>query len=159
MTLVRGDGTTAWYAAKVIPGNVTSEGAATSIWKSGTASGGHGQSHLVSDAGTKLLTAKQTITLANLAAGQTYQLFATWVPGADRATNAAYTVSGARPVTGVGTTTTIVVNQRYVPGELDAYGVQWRSLGFFHVSSASPVTIDVATSHTGTPTASSSPTP
>ena len=149
MTLVRGDGTTGWYAAKVIPGNVTSEGAATSIWKSGTASGGHGQSHLVSDAGTKLLTAKQTITLANLAAGQTYQLFATWVPGADRATNAAYTVSGARPVTGVGTTTTIVVNQRYVPGELDAYGVQWRSLGFFHVSSASPVTIDVATSHTG----------
>jgi hypothetical protein len=81
--------------------------------------------------------------------GTTYQLFATWVPGADRATNAAYTVSGARPVTGVGTTTTIVVNQRYVPGELDAYGVQWRSLGFFHVSSASPVTIDVATSHTG----------
>ncbi|MFN7811506.1 MAG: hypothetical protein ACK5SI_02450, partial [Planctomycetia bacterium] len=150
MTLVRGDGTTAWYAAKVTAGTVTSEGSADSVWKSGTASGGHGQSHLVSDAGTKLQAAKQTITLANLAAGQTYQLFATWVPGADRATNAAYTISGARPVTGVGTTTTILVNQRYVPGELDAHGVQWRSLGFFYVpSSGSPVTIDVATFYTG----------
>jgi len=148
MTLVRGDGTTAWYAAKVTAGTVTSEGSADSVWKSGTASGGHEKTHLVSDAGTKLQAAKQTITLANLAAGQTYQLFATWVPGADRATNAAYTVSGARPVTGVGTTTTILVNQRYVPGELDAYGVQWRSLGFFYVpSSGSPVTIEVSTKH------------
>jgi len=150
MTLVRGDGTTGWYAAKVNTDTaiVTSEGTPTSIWKSGTASGGHGQAHLVSDAGPKLLTAKQTITLANLAAGQTYQLFATWVPGADRATNAAYTVSGARPVSGVGTTTTILVNQRYVPGELDAHDVQWRSLGFFHVASSGvPVTIDVSTKH------------
>ncbi len=149
MTLVRGDGTTGWYAADVNTKTaiLAAEGAADSLWRTGTASGGHGQGHLVSDAGPKLLTAKQTITLANLAAGQTYQLFATWVPGADRATNAAYTVSGARPVSGVGTTTTILVNQRYVPGELDAHGVQWRSLGFFHVASGSTITIDVATSY------------
>ena len=36
---------------------------------------------------------------------------------------------------------------RLVPGELDAHGVQWRSLGFFHVASGSTITIDVATSY------------
>jgi hypothetical protein len=151
MTLVRGDGTTAWYAAKVDADAaiLATEGSADSVWKSGTASGGHELTHLVSTAGLSRLSATRRLTLSNLSAGQTYQLFATWTADADRASNAAYTVSGARPVAGVGTTTTIVVNQRYVPGELDAHGVQWRSLGFFYVASGSSITIDVATSYTG----------
>ena len=149
MTLVRGDGTTAWYAAKVDVGasSVATEGTADSLWRTGTAIGGHDQTYLASNAGMRLQTATRRLTLGSLAAGQTYQLFATWTADGDRATNAAYTVSGARPVSGVGTTTTILVNQRYVPGELDAHGVQWRSLGFFHVASGSTITIDVATSH------------
>ncbi|MFN9367794.1 MAG: hypothetical protein ACK6CT_03360, partial [Planctomycetia bacterium] len=149
MTLVRGDGTTAWYAADVNTKTaiLATEGAADSLWRTGTAIGGHDQAYLASNAGTKSQTATRRLTLANLAAGQTYQLFATWTADGDRATNAAYTVSGARPVSGVGTTTTILVNQRYVPGELDAHGVQWRSLGFFHVASGSTITIDVATSY------------
>jgi RHS repeat-associated protein len=149
MTLVRGDGTTAWYAADVNTKTaiLATEGAADSLWRTGTAIGGHDQAYLASNAGMRSQTATRRLTLANLAAGQTYQLFATWTADGDRATNAAYTVSGARPVSGVGTTTTILVNQRYVPGELDAHGVQWRSLGFFHVASGSTITIDVATSY------------
>lgn len=40
------------------------------------------------------------------------------------------------------------MNRRYVPGELDAHGVQWRSLGFLHVAGGTTITIDVATSET-----------
>lgn len=40
------------------------------------------------------------------------------------------------------------MNRRYVPGELDAHGVHWRSLGFLHVASGTTITIDVATSDT-----------
>ena len=65
--------------------------------------------------------------------GKTVQIFVSWEAGHDRASNAPITVSGAKPVGG-GSPKTIVVDQRFVAGELAVShkeSNEWRSLGFF----------------------------
>ena len=75
-------------------------------------------------------------TFTNFEAGKPVQLFVNWVPGVDRASNAAYVVKGALPFgSGVDDSQsiekTIVVDQRFTPGELEYNDLSWRSLGFF----------------------------
>jgi probable HAF family extracellular repeat protein len=70
-----------------------------------------------------------TWSFAGLEPG-TYRVSATWPAGADRATNAPYSVfNGANPLT------TVLVNQRGAPNDLAAAGVGWKNLGTFTIGS------------------------
>jgi hypothetical protein len=51
-----------------------------------------------------------------------YQVFATWQPAGDRASNAPYTISGARAVGSGNDAKTVFVDQRYTPGEFTTPG-------------------------------------
>ena len=96
-----------------------------------------------------------TWSLANLQPGKVYELFATWTPGPDRATDAQYVVNGATPMDpSAGAATTITVDQRYVPGETSlavagATGVTWRSLGFYVAGSNGTITVKLTSGDDG----------
>ncbi|MHC5112726.1 MAG: hypothetical protein ACYTHJ_22965, partial [Planctomycetota bacterium] len=81
---------------------------------------------------------------SDLQPGRMYQVFVNWEPGADRASNAPYSIIGAKPLGGTATTKTVIVDQRHYPSsythdERPSYGDEhtfvdrrehWRSLGF-----------------------------
>ena len=68
-------------------------------------------------------------SFADLLPDHVYQVYVHWDAAADRASNALYEVSG-RPVPGGASR--IVVDQRYVPGELQWDDRAWRSSRLFH---------------------------
>ena len=140
MALVRGDASTAWYATTTATDTTviddvdpTSGGYSRtgSDWEDGPYSGGYSGDYQVS--GTSSDTAKWSFS--SLSLNRQYQVFATWVPGADRTSLAEYKVTGAKAVVDGLTTTTVEVDQRYTPGEVTISGAQWRSLGFFTLES------------------------
>ncbi len=155
VALIRGDNTSTWYVAtpqlpelssnpndpRFIIDNYMdsqSEIVVGNSWVDGT----HGKSgqlagyingYYVTNAGlAKLLhTFEWRFDGEDLDPTKRYQVFTTWVPDVSRASNAAYTVSGAYDIGSNETSKTILVDQRYIPGELLHETVYWRSLGFY----------------------------
>ena len=143
VSLIRGDATSAWYetavkGAPITPGAVFS---GSTDWALGKQSGGYRYSD------GALVDAVETATwTAPIEAQKTYQIFVNWKPGEDRASTAAYTVSGAVEIGSTETSKTTLVNQRFRPGELDFDGDEsWRSLGFYTSETAGDITVELST--------------
>ncbi|MBI2481394.1 MAG: hypothetical protein HYV60_22975, partial [Planctomycetia bacterium] len=152
VALIRGDNTSAWFTAEIVtqgakimddgdydpndPANSdvafsdiyawTSVGSASSYWW-GSAS----TDYRVSPAGLASEEASVTWKFDELENDQMYQVFTSWTPGAENASNAAYTISNATPVGAELTEKTVVVDQKFTPGEFYHNGRYWRSLGYY----------------------------
>ncbi len=157
MALMRGDNTSAWYVAgdiaaenALIVDNGDSGYSESGDWEAGTHraedgsynTAGRGQDYQFYTGGS---TATATWTFNTLPGdppeplqpGRQYQLFATWVPGADRASDVPYTITGATPVRKASGPTVVSVDQRFTPGEIVYDGTHWRSLGYYTLDSGS----------------------
>ncbi|MCA9245959.1 MAG: choice-of-anchor D domain-containing protein [Planctomycetales bacterium] len=73
-----------------------------------------------------------TWNFGGLTPGATYEVFATWTPQGNRATNAPYEISGV-----VGGPTTVPTNQRLTPDDTTALGRPFELLGAFQTTGAS----------------------
>ena len=71
-----------------------------------------------------------TWTFADLAPGQCYEVFATWSPQSNRATDAPYTMLDDTSALG-----TVRVNQQLTPSDSSADNQGWQSLGLYQPSS------------------------
>ena len=99
-------------------------------WTNWTTSG-YGTDAQYAAAGTGSNLATWSFT--GLTAGQTYQVSATWLPHANRANNAPYSVyNGA--VAGGNLVFTVPVNQQLAPSDFTAAGVGWKQLAIVMVS-------------------------
>jgi RHS repeat-associated protein len=143
-TLVRGDNTTAFYHGynPVAPSEINNYIEFTNFqypsetddelsWRTGLQ---------LSSAGKRQDEDQASWALSGLVNDKQYQIYVTWEPGLDRASNAAYTMSGLREV---GNTysedKTIIVSQRFTPGELIKNGKAWRLLGTYVATGAAEV--------------------
>ncbi|MCU0960171.1 MAG: hypothetical protein MUF48_08710 [Pirellulaceae bacterium] len=135
--LVRGDNATTWFAApRVTPGRLlescdSSPGSVTlsdpGDWIGNAGEGG--ARYRTAIAGLRQRDASVTWHFGGLSAGHVYQVFVHWDAAPLMASNAVYRVhsgSAHRPAT-----STLLVDQRYVPGEQWMAGRAWRSLGFY----------------------------
>ena len=94
--------------------------------------------------------ATATWQLTNLEPGKAYEIFTTWTAGPDRASSVQYTITGARPVDSPARqSTSILVDQRYVPGSTVIDNVRWRSLGFFVAGDQGTITVTLAAGNDG----------
>lgn len=148
IALVRGDHTTTWFVApKVAPGAVVEIDDARAgrvtfsdpvywVGKSGEKSPVvvSAPPYRSSAAGLEQREVYVGWHFPDLQPGHMYQLYVDWDAAPHHASNAVYTIHGAQPV--AGGTTTVCVDQRFVPGEQGMAGRSWRSLGFFAVASA-----------------------
>jgi hypothetical protein len=96
------------------------------LWQTGT--GGFQGSHRFQSAGTGSRTASWTIRVAP----GLYEVFASWVAGANRATNAPYKVFDGATLR---TVTPMLRNQQLAPDDGLFGGTTWESLGTFTISS------------------------
>ncbi|MBM4091859.1 MAG: hypothetical protein FJ276_20885, partial [Planctomycetes bacterium] len=156
MALVRGDNSSAWFAARdaaskhlaeidaaehagpAVAGHGTVEFSDPWDWIGRT---GHGDGSTRSTVlGLAAEETSVTWRFDQLEAGRAYQVFVHWDADAANATNAAYQVLSANPVSAnpvavapgsAEDAATVLVDQRYVPGEYFDEGRRWRSLGFF----------------------------
>ena len=85
---------------------------------------------------------KATWSFAGLAPG-TYTVYATWVPAADRATNAPFTVAD-----GAVSQVTVAVNQQQAPSGRSDAGLEWTSLETLYVTSGT-LTVSLANNANG----------
>jgi hypothetical protein len=88
-----------------------------------------------------------TYTFDNLTPGETYQVAATWYAWPNRATDAAYTISGI-----IGSDLTVNVNQRVAPDDFNDSGAAWDELATVTLDPTSPdgtLTVTLAGSPTG----------
>ena len=76
-------------------------------------------------------------------ANQPFQLFASWVADFDRTSAAKYSITGAEAF-GTTDSTTVAVNQQYIPGEIEHSNENWRSLGWFISDSTNTVSIQLS---------------
>jgi RHS repeat-associated protein len=182
MAVIRGDDTSAWYKTSIdtsfgsSSARVLSAGDAASPYGYVTYSGSFGQTtlanpkyawlpvgglgqgpahNLISAGGLAGAINAISWTFTNLPANHQFQVFVSYLPGADRASRAPYTITGAQPVGGGLTNKTVFVDQQFIPGETvtASYGdliyggqAQFRSLGFFvSVGSSGQITVTLST--------------
>lgn len=142
MAVVRGDNSVSWYTATinqpaaVIDVSSIADGRVhldpPGRWIQDTPA--DGSPYQTSWAGLQHQEAEVVWSFSQVTAERMVQVLVQWDPASDRASNAAYHVS-ADPVSG--DATTILVDQRYVPGEGSWGGRVWRSLGFFTLPAGS----------------------
>jgi alpha-tubulin suppressor-like RCC1 family protein len=102
--------------------------ATTGAWTPTTVAGYLGNFHYAA-ASSSSATATATWTF-NVISGTNYQVWATWYPASNRATNAPYSFNGGTP---------LLINQQAVPVGLNSNGANWQLLGTYAASSASLV--------------------
>jgi len=135
--LIRGDGTSAWYKATITDADVVATQDDSGLspgtlvgWSLGTGEGGHQGTYRVSTGGLAEQTDSIRWDFGGLSNHKSYQVFTTWTAAGSRASEVPYTIEGREVGTGT-SSKTILVNQRYTPGELELDGTDWRSLGYF----------------------------
>ena len=143
IAVIRGDNTSAWYESTFDVSHVADEknddlAVLTGDWNTGTYLGGYDDDYQYADTQSE---ASAAWTFGGLDPDRMYQVFTTWVPDANRASNAVYEIDGATEVASGETTKTMLVNQQYTPGELQYENSSWRSLGFYTGSSALTVSL------------------
>lgn len=131
--LIRGDGTSAWYAATSTKNDIAAQAFNKSApgWKRGTHAGGNSAPYRYATGGLRSEEEKVHLDLFGLSKNKVYQLFTTWAPADTRASNAAFTISNAREVSSGIEDKIVLVDQRFTPGETVFNGQTWRSLGFY----------------------------
>jgi RHS repeat-associated protein len=156
--VVRSDNSVAWYVSTSTSSTVaeTADDSCPSVfsddgaWSVDSTAGFDGGCQFATTAG-----ATASWTLANLQPGKDYELYATWVPGPDRSSNATYSVSGATLMGQASMDTPpITIDQRYEPGtslsvDGDDNGATWRSLGFYVAGSSGTITISLTSGSGG----------
>ena len=129
------DDTTTWnFTTASLPAWTIDDGDAgyqDTLWSVGGAAGGYLGDYRTRGAGTGSHTATWTVT--GLAAG-IYQVFTTWVPASNRATNSPYRILDSATELA-----TVRINQRVVPDDVQAEGHAWEQLGTFTVTSGTLV--------------------
>ncbi len=158
MALLRGDNTSAWYAASGFPEGhtrVVTRGHEDYLeigdWNTGTVATpesstvtyrytGSWSDAAHVDPGLRPssadLPANAFWDFDGLEEERQYQLFVTYTPGWDRTDAATYTVSGGKRVgsrIASENDNVTIVNQQYTPGETFAHGAVWRSIGYYTV--------------------------
>ncbi|MCA9176399.1 MAG: hypothetical protein KDB14_18055 [Planctomycetales bacterium] len=132
----RGDGTAAWFAAT--PNVLYDESNAT---RTGDWEARAGQAP-VSMGGPNGVA--ESVTWSWNHVTDIGQVFVSWSPAAELASNAYYEVSGAKPFGGLQTTTRFVVDQRVAPA-IEIRGERWHSLGFFETDGDEPLVVKLST--------------
>lgn len=159
LALVRGDNSSAWFSATPLEPDRSLVATAATVERGEgkrwikTAeplpNGQEGESMygLVNAGG--LSGREDTIrwTFPGIEPNHPYQVFVSWVPAPGRAENASFRIGGAAPLGGGSTTTEVLVDERFSPGESTLAGRPWRSLGFFVLEGGAggALTIDLST--------------
>lgn len=149
LAVVRGDNSVSWYRAMAEqPAHILEVDDDTAVdlsdpqWWVGTTTT-DGRVYRTSSAGLREEAEDVTWTFQDVDPGRMVQVFAQWEPRQVNASNASYHVS-ATPVSG--SANTLLVDQRYVPGEFEWDGRLWHSLGFFTVDAeGDPLSVRLST--------------
>jgi RHS repeat-associated protein len=138
MALIRGDSSSAWFKGKSSPGQIVEEPEFSNPdnWEDGSLPGGRGGYKVTKDGDRAIYK------FNGLDEDKLYEVFATWAPADSRSQAANYAISG-KPAgkKAKDSTSSVVVDQRYTPGEAMIAGQVWRSLGFFKPNSSGRIVV------------------